>query len=266
MKKKVVVLVADKNYKDHAKSLFVNIQIDGKWDGDYCLVTNMEKDEYKEFEDKGIYVKKIDTLNPYFVKFSVFNTYFKQWDKIMYLDCDILINSPITTITNLEDVDMYCDGEKISVRDMFTMWYNGGLSEMVNGKHFNTNLDQHTLFDLDNNFDVEKNCFNSAFMYFDSKLINSTTVDELESLRERFKKINFHVGLSEGTDQPILNLLFLDNWTQIPNKYVSYFGDQDSNTIISHYCRWSAPWVNTNPTIRNKYNDNLNKFVNSNFQ
>lgn len=265
MKNKVVVLVADKNYKEHAKSLFVNVKNDGQWDGDYCLVTNMEHNDYIEFEEKGIYVKRIHNMNPYFVKFSVFDPYFKQWEKIMYLDCDILINSKLSKITDLDHADMYCDGERISVRDMFTMWHQNGIADLVNGKHFNKNLDQESLNDLDNNFNVQKNCFNSAFMYFDSKLITKTTVSELDFLRERFKKINFHVGLSEGTDQPILNLLFLENWTQIPNKYVSYFGDQDSNTIISHYCRWSAPWVNQDYRIHNRYTNNLHNFVNIEF-
>jgi len=266
MDKKVVVLVSDKNYKEHAKSLFVNIKLNGNWDGEYCLITNMEKDDYKEFEDKGIYIKKIETLNPYYVKFSVFDTFFKKWDKIMYLDCDISINSSLSHITNLENVDMYCDGEKITIRDMFTMWYDGGLAEKINGIHFNSNMNQESLNDLDSNFDVQNYCFNSAFMYFNSSLITDTTVNELENLRERFKKINFHVGMSEGTDQPILNLFFLKKWTQIPNKYVSFVGDQDSNTIITHYCRWSAPWRNQDYRIRESYANNLNKFEKTNFK
>ena len=260
MKKEVVVLVADKNYKEHAKSLFVNIKKDGQWDGDYCLLTNMDFDEYNEFLEKGIHVKQIDMGNPFYVKFSVFDSYFKKWEKVMYLDCDILVNSPLSTIKNLDSVDMYCDGERNTIRDLFSMWYCGGLSEQVNGKHFNTNMDQESIEDLDKHFNVEKFCFNSAFMYFNTKLIGESTVDELEKLRERFKKINYHVGLTEGTDQPILNLLFLDRWVQIPNKYVSYFGDQDSNTIVSHYCHWSAPWNNKVHNTYNRYIDNLNNF------
>jgi len=266
MKKEVVVLVADKNYKEHAKSLFVNIKKEGQWDGDYCLLTNMIIDDYQEFIDKGIYVKQIDMSNPFYVKFSVFDSYFKQWEKVMYLDCDILINGPLSTIKNLDNTDMYCDGEKITIRDLFTMWYCGGLAEQINGKHFNTNMDQESLNDLDTNFNVENLCFNSAFMYFNTKLINETTVNELEILRDRYKKINFHVGLTEGTDQPILNLLFINNWTQIPNKYVSYFGDQDSNTIVSHYCHWSAPWTNNAPGAHSRYINNLNNFNNTDFK
>jgi lipopolysaccharide biosynthesis glycosyltransferase len=265
MKSEVVVLVADKNYKEHAKSLFVNIKNEGQWDGDYCLLTNMNEEDYKEFVEKGIYVKQIDMSNPFYVKFSVFDSYFKQWEKVMYLDCDILINSSLVTIKNLDNVEMYCDGEKNTVRDLFTMWYCGGLADQINGKHFNTNMDQESLSDLDQSFNVEKFCFNSAFMYFNSNIIDESTVNELEKLRERFKKINYHVGLTEGTDQPILNLLFLDQWTQIPNKYVSYFGDQDSNTIVSHYCHWSAPWKNNVHNTFNRYIENLNNFTNTNF-
>jgi lipopolysaccharide biosynthesis glycosyltransferase len=260
MKNEVVVLVADKNYKEHAKSLFVNIKKEGQWDGDYCLLTNMVEEEYREFVDKGIYVKQINMSNPFYVKFSVFDSFFKQWKKVMYLDCDILINESLSKIQNLDEVDMYCDGEKNTVRDLFSMWYCGGLSDQINGKHFNTNMDTESLGDLDENFDVQKYCFNSAFMYFNTKLIDESTVDELEKLRERFKKINYHVGLTEGTDQPILNLLFLDRWVQIPNKYVSYFGDQDSNTIVSHYCHWSAPWKGSVANTYNRYIDNLNNF------
>lgn len=266
MKNEVVVLVADKNYKEHAKSLFVNIKKEGQWDGDYCLLTNMVEDEYREFVDKGIYVKQINMSNPFYVKFSVFDSFFKQWKKVMYLDCDILINESLSKIKNLDEVDMYCDGEKNTVRDLFSMWYCGGLSDQINGKHFNTNMDPESLGDLDENFDVQKYCFNSAFMYFNTKLIDESTVDELEKLRERFKKINYHVGLTEGTDQPILNLLFLDRWVQIPNKYVSYFGDQDSNTIVSHYCHWSAPWKGSVANTYDRYIDNLNEFINTDFK
>ena len=122
MKNEVVVLVADKNYKEHAKSLFVNIKKEGQWDGDYCLLTNMVEDEYREFVDKGIYVKQINMSNPFYVKFSVFDSFFKQWKKVMYLDCDILINESLSKIQNLDEVDMYCDGEKNTVRDLFSMW------------------------------------------------------------------------------------------------------------------------------------------------
>ena len=265
MKKEVVLLVADKNYKEHAKYLFVNIKKDGQWDGDYCLLTNMNEDDYYEFVEKGIYVKQIDMSNPFYVKFSIFDVFFKKWEKVMYLDCDILVNRSLSTIKMLESVDMYCDGERNTVRDLFTMWYNGGLADQINGKHYNINIDSETLLDLDNNFDVGKLCFNSAFMYFNTKLINDSTVTKLENLKERFKKINYHVGLNEGTDQPILNLLFLDEWTQIPEKYVSYFGDQDSNTIVSHYCHWSAPWTGSVMNTYNRYLENLNNFQNTNF-
>ena len=203
--------------------------------------------------------------NPFYVKFSVFDSYFKQWEKVMYLDCDILINSSLVTIKNLDNVEMYCDGEKNTVRDLFTMWYCGGLADLINGKHFNTNMDQESLSDLDQSFNVEKFCFNSAFMYFNSNIIDESTVNELEKLRERFKKINYHVGLTEGTDQPILNLLFLNQWSQIPNKYVSYFKVQDSNTIVSHYCHWDAPWKNNDHNTHSRYVDNLNYFTNTNF-
>ena len=266
MKNEVVVLVADKNYKDHAKSLFVNIKREGQWDGDFCLLTNMDSTDYTEFIEKGIFVKQIDMSNPFYVKFSVFDTYFKQWDKVMYLDCDILVNGSLSTIKNLESVDMYCDAERNTIRDLFTMWYCGGIAEQVNGKHFNTNMDKESLDDLDSSFDVEKFCFNSAFMYFNTKLISDSIVLDLEKLRTRFKKINFHVGLTEGTDQPILNLLFIDEWVQIPNKYVSFIGDQDSNTIVSHYCHWSAPWTGNNHNAYNRYIDNLNNFNNINFK
>ena len=59
-----------------------------------------------------------------------------------------------------------------------------------------------------------------------------------------FKPINIHCGT--GTEQPILNLVFLDKakdencW---PEKLISFDTNKGDSTVIGHTTRWYAPWV-----------------------
>jgi len=261
MKKEVVLIVADKNYINHAKSLFANIKTIGNWLDDFCLLTNMNDEDTKIFRDKGIYVKQINMNNPYYVKFNIFDDYFKQWNKVMYIDCDFLINKSLDIIKNLKEDDMYCDGEEFKILETFTMWDSGVQIPMTNTNHLNKYSD--ILRDLKENFKTEINGYNSGFMYFNTKIINDS-VKKLNDLKYRFKDINHHVGYVEGTDQPIINLLF-NKWTQIPNNYVSFWKRENFNSVAVHYCHWDAPWTGRYQNVYQKYISNLKLFDNLKF-
>ena len=75
--KKLIVLVSDQNYLNHTKYLFSNIINDTNYDGDLCLITNIEV-ETSEFEEKNIFVKKYDKIDPFFQKLNLFDKYFKK--------------------------------------------------------------------------------------------------------------------------------------------------------------------------------------------
>ncbi len=50
--KKVLVTLANKDYINHAKSLFVNVREEGEWNGDLVL---MVPEEDKEFVDVDLF-------------------------------------------------------------------------------------------------------------------------------------------------------------------------------------------------------------------
>ena len=75
--KKVLVQVSDKNYLQHSKSLFVNAKLQGKWDGDYCLIANnIESHDLKDFENTNIKIVHVNNPNYYYATLDVFDSYF----------------------------------------------------------------------------------------------------------------------------------------------------------------------------------------------
>jgi lipopolysaccharide biosynthesis glycosyltransferase len=115
------------------------------------------------------------------------------------------------------------------------------------------------------NYNIDQTGFNSGVMYFNTNIINQNTLNELLSLKESLQYINNHTNPSGG-DQPILNLQFLQNIIPAANKEISYWRKANDDTVIMHFCRWDAPWVNNshsnklNNSYINQYNQNLNLF------
>ena len=109
--KKVLVTLANKDYINHAKSIFVNVREEGEWNGDLVLMVPEDDKEFVDVDlfnyndvqvlflpnlEKGKYPLDLNTtldvkfhsINCY--KIHLFgNDYFKQWDWIFYTDLDV---------------------------------------------------------------------------------------------------------------------------------------------------------------------------------
>ena len=112
--KKLLVTIADKNYLNISKHLFSNILNKGFWIDDMMLITteNIDEKSLQWFFDNGIIIKKYPQYTPaekwYSMlpegvlqpivcsKIYLFNSEFKKWDKILYLDSDIIIRYPFS--------------------------------------------------------------------------------------------------------------------------------------------------------------------------
>lgn len=265
--KKVIVLVSDENYLNHTKYLFSHIISDTNYDGDLCLITNKQVDT-TEFEKKNIFVKKYERIDPYFQKLNIFDIYFKQWDKVLYLDCDTMVMK--NDLNKLFDLpgDMYCEPEPWTVKEYFKKENN---MEVYN--------------QLYNEYNIEKIGFNSGSLFFNTSIIDENTKDELFIIKEKYQIINEHTR-KEGGDQPILNLKFLNLWIEFPENEISYWQLEHSGysrriinnsdvyyekrpnpetTIIYHFVNEFAPWKNyrmsqSGETYYDIYNRNLIDF------
>jgi|TARA_R110002012_G_C11555338_1_gene602868 lipopolysaccharide biosynthesis glycosyltransferase len=251
-KKYVLALACDNNYVNEAKALIGSAIREGKWKYDICLIANnLEKEKIKEFTDIGVYVKDVDASeHSYHIKYHLFTEYFKKWEKVLYVDCDIMFSNDINFLMDF-DGKIFCDGEANKVAVFFERDRNVEVFD-----------------NMASEYNVDKFGFNSGCMLFKTSLITSHTFDELHSLREKYISINHHTGIEGGGDQPILNLYFND-WIQFPQKVVSFWKKCDHTTRVFHFTRWFTPEKNPNylpfsnhGIIQNIYNKNLKEFPN----
>ncbi|MFW5847867.1 MAG: hypothetical protein ACOCVF_03025 [bacterium] len=254
--KDVLVLVSDMNYIQHAKALFSNVKNVANWKGSYALIgKNLTKETVKEFESKSIEVLNIESNNSsFFIKFNVFDTYFKRWDNVYYLDIDIQIYKPFQIY--IEKNEFYCDFERWSIREYFSMWLQD--TEVYN----ETKNKLFTELDVNYSEIINNKGFNTGAMFFSTSLINHDTLYDLHLLMNKYKEINKHTGLELGTDQPIINLMFRQYAKQFPNNEISYWTSNKYQSSGSHFCRWSVPWNNN--SIAPQINKPYNKFYNEN--
>lgn len=251
--KKVLVQVSDKNYLQHSKSLFVNANLQGKWDGDYCLIANnIDQDDLKDFKDTPIKIFHVNNPNCYYAKLDVFDIYFKNWDYVLFMDSDIIILGDIGKEPTPNENTIIMDYDSpFKISQYFCQKCN----------EFEKNIKLNEL-KMKYSF-IDDFGYNSGFFYLNTSLITNNTKNELLKLQDELSEINNHGVI--GTDQPIINIYF--------KKYI------DSNSFCKfwrtpehqmrkalHFCHGEAPWINDtysnilNKTYRQQYIENLQAF------
>ena len=257
---KLIILVTDENYLNHIKYNISNIR-DKHGEIDICIIYDkIKEDKIKPELDKyNVLFLPVSSPNgksydrAYYLKYHIFEKYFKSWDKILYLDCDTMIFDKLNILFDLlnENNNLFVDFEGNSIEKFFTMWSPINQS---NQNDYNL-LAQET--------DIKKYGFNTGILLYNSSIIKEDTVKKLYNLHEKYKKINKHV--EKGTDQPIINLIYSEIAQQIPNHYFSFWTEYNDNNLISHFCRWDPPWNNVafNNKIGTSYADYYNKMLNA---
>jgi lipopolysaccharide biosynthesis glycosyltransferase len=264
----VIVICTDNNYINHVKYNINNIR-EKHGEIDICITyeERFEVEIQKELSNFNVIFKsfkrKRNDLTSFGQKYHIFDVFFKKWEKILYIDCDTVVFSNLNPLFNLLDNNNFVvDFENNSIRNFFSMWVNliplpDDNEELINSKF--KELDNETYVD------VNQSGFNSGILLFNSKIIESDTIDTLYTLSDKYKLINRHGqnGGQEG-DQPIINLLFAKYCHQVPNNMFCFWRGINHNTIIGHFCRWEAPWINgtysdsLGTSYANYYNKKLN--------
>ena len=252
--KKLIILGTDENYLNHIKYNINNIR-DKHGQIDICIIYDKSKeDKIKPILEKyNILFFPVATPydRAYYIKYHIFETYFKSWNKILYLDCDTMIFDKLDILFDLlnESNNFFVDFERNTIKDFFTTW----------SPIDSSNIEDYNL--LAQETDIKKYGFNTGILLYNSSIIKEDTVKKLYDLHEKYKNINKHV--ETGTDQPIINLIYREIAQQIPNHYWSFWTDYNDNNIISHFCRWDPPWCNAtfNSKINAQYKDYYNKML-----
>jgi hypothetical protein len=216
MNKKSVVFICDKAYFDKFINTCNQLVLRGKYNGDICLIIGddllndkildcdtiinnnvivkyfpniqFEKNfldiQQKLNRDQHWYQKKFQ-LN----KLHLFNTFFKQWDYIFYLDCGITIFSDITPILN-----EITENTLLAHSDAYPK-YEWKLYNQFD----KTNIEYFTK--LNNTYNLDIDYFQTTIMLYDTKIIQNDTYDNLLNLL-----IEYPISITN--DQGIIALYF----------------------------------------------------------
>lgn len=142
-------------------------------------------------------------------KIHVFNKYFKQWKKILYIDCGMQIFEPIQPIFDLLEPNKI-----MGHQDSYPSF------ELDLSSQFDTTKDCYRI--MKKIFDMKiKNFFQTGIMLFDSSILTETTCQDIYDLGCLFP-------ISKTNEQGIINLYFIfitKQYTPLPtsNNSIYYY-------------------------------------------
>jgi lipopolysaccharide biosynthesis glycosyltransferase len=231
--KEVVVLMCNAPQIDRAAKTIHQIRTRGEYSGDIVLcldeyitnehITKLElyKEQYnlilKQFPNINI-SKYIHTLSNSkndwgypaqcklftIQKFYLFDIYFKNWDKVLYIDSGMSIYNDINRILSLD-----CSGSLLAHSNCYPdKYFNWNLHHQ-----FNLNNEPEIVKKLYENFDMNiTDNFQSGILLYDTKIIENNTLETLIDLMNTYP-------ISKGPDQGYLNLYFIcmkNVWKPMP--------------------------------------------------
>ena len=218
--KQLITLCCNKPYLSKALHTIHQVRTVGKYYGDivffHCddLLNNDSLNLMKEYYNVQIkYFPNIDTSYVMevlkrakeldypakekifqFNKFHTFDVFFKQWDRILYLDSGIYVYNDIQRMFNLD-----CTNSLMAHSNPYPQYY--GLWKLDH--EFQLRNEPEIAEKLKNNFDLSlEDYFQSTIMLFDTSIIKEDTVFKLIELMNDYP-------ISTANDQGILNLYFI---------------------------------------------------------
>jgi hypothetical protein len=246
-----VVFVSNKKYFHKFKKTCTELITDGKYKGDICLIVSddlyYDKDlDCKFIKDNNIIIKKfkkinipdikyecsahIEKVDGCIMKFNLFNTYFKKWKYILYLDCGMNILSDINQILNEAT-----DNTLLAHSDAYPE-YKWKLSGQLNKTKYDYIFNK-----LNNLYNLNIDYFQSGIMLYHTNIIKKDTFSEIVKLLNEFP-----IGITN--DQCYLSIYFIiikNVWKQIPLKnsktnFYDYMSrkENDNKYIIVKVKNW----------------------------
>ena len=250
------VFVSNKKYFDIFKKTCHELIINGKYQGDICLVIGDDLRENKVLNCDLIKKNKISIKYFPDIKFTseflrinnnvrtdgrnilkkfqwhklyLFNSYFKKWNYIFYLDCGMKIHKDIKPI--LEEA---VENTLFAHSDAYPNYEWKLLNQFDH-----TNIDYFSK--LNDNYQLNIDYFQSGILLYDTEIIHENTFNDLYQL-------SLNYPISKTNEQGIMNLYFNckhNLWKQIPlqnseTKYYDYCSriKGDTNYIITKIKNW----------------------------
>jgi lipopolysaccharide biosynthesis glycosyltransferase len=270
MSESVLLLVASEAHLPHAKALFVNAVRQGKWQGDFALLCPGDTDT-SAIDGRGIEI--IRSPEPHWtglIRFRVFSPYFCKWQRLLYLDCDVLIQNDLTRACDemaKQFPAILCDSShhtnELTVLDDWEYCHvNHGGDIERDRPLFEQLLRKYPSIATDR-------VFCAAAMYFSPESVPDGTTDLLFAVNEEFKALN-----PGGNNQPVINAVLYSRLGKMGKDHCSWFAfDEPENRVkddnrgsrgdefpaIIHYWGTFAPWLVKNEGAGGHFNTRLNR-------
>ena len=249
VKRNLLVALADKNFVTQAKQLFSSVYNNAGWKGDYMLLAyNLEESDKAWFKERGIIIfdcpswQDLSGAQKYpavtLSKLFLFQTYFKRWRRVVFLDSDVIVRASLDGLLSCRDFSAP-KATHIKLKD-----------EFVFGK------EDENLF---KQYDLEGSAFCSGVFVIETKMIDTDTFSKLKDVNQKFG----HFGIFG--EEPSLNLFFYNNWNKLASEYHGipwYFKEQYKipeekiKARIFHFLCHDKPWDKTSYYF-SEWNKNL---------
>lgn len=255
MKNDLLVMTADANFIDKVEAVISSAYFNGKWDGDFLLISNCSDDNIKKrFNEKGVHYVYLN--DGFFHVLNVFKTeymsktnwsiailyryvlfildFFKKWNRVLYLDSDAIVCEKL----DLSDLK----GDFFAVEDWVPMgdFFHSDIGDTYNEER------QNFFDDIRKDFNIEPEDFaiNSGVIIFRPEIMTEKKKEEFISTNKKY------VHRAKYPDQLILNLVFREELTLISNIYNSrylYCPPHGKKAKILHPCGPHKIWEDSHP-------------------
>lgn len=246
--KSALVLVSDSGYLEYTKQVFFSAKKYGNWKGDLVLmVCDVEDAELDWFRERDIIILDLEPVietqvngwpRVVFHKLYLVHPMMKKWDKLVYMDADIMILRDINRLTRYNTFAARTENGKLNIRGQ--LLHDEDLTEK--GKRLMT--------DLHKQFNLNRVALNVGVMVFDTR---QNSEDFFESGRKLLYK---YEPVLRFPEQALFNLLFYRNWKKLPhvyNDYTFYFFKKDieksphlqlmkRHSKVLHFIGLNKPW------------------------
>jgi hypothetical protein len=214
-----VVFLCNKAYFDKFIKTCNELITNGKYNGNICLVVGddlhnnelLDCDIIKknniiikyfpdiQFSNEFLNIQQNMSREPHWFKkifqyhkLHLFNTFFKQWNYIFYLDCGINIFADISPIIN--EITENSENTLLAHSDSYPTY------ESKLNTQFNKNNTEYFI-KLNNTYNLNIDYFQTTIMLYDTKIIEDNTYNDLLKLTNEYP-------ISITNDQGIIALYF----------------------------------------------------------
>lgn len=247
MKKPAVVMLADEAYIEPAKQLIYGCRKFGNWRGDYILIAHeVPAEKLKWFRDRGIEIMETLPLIspeviqksqgkafswPQFIysKLLVLHPRLANREKVIFLDCDILIRKDINALLKYKGFAARRESMNHNLLYQFIPDFK------YHGQNHKREIEA-----LKKQYDFSTTSFNAGVMVVPTR---NNTKEQFNRAVALANKIH---GTAYFPEQAVFNLLFYKNWENIPyvyndlyvhdwhNKHGLQRRKDDSDAVILH--------------------------------